>query len=313
MDDNTNTEESPSLEFETDVLYTGGMRFVKDNVTGPMAFYGLPSFKKPFEMWKQIKALGGFGMGMETRDLVLKDARVRSLNYAKTGFCLQPIELEPAVTDDWSKSAQMETPENSLYKEALIKILETLHPTVKKIEFFAFLIRGGENSQNAPSSNAPHLDMFQDRTMANDFVKEHTPASEESKEDKVEDIDEDQDNIVVGMWLPLQTENPVYDHPLCFVDASTFSKDDEIPNKTVFSHVEADGTKTDIINLSSLPKFNSTQDWYYYHQQTHQEVVIFRHYTKSTYLANIHASVDLPLPKGAATRKSVECRAQLFF
>ena len=40
MDENTNTEDSPSLEFETDVFYTGGMRFVKDEVTGPLAFYG---------------------------------------------------------------------------------------------------------------------------------------------------------------------------------------------------------------------------------------------------------------------------------
>ena len=278
-----------------------------------MILIGMPSFKKPFEMWKQIKAIAGQGMGLGPRDVVLKDARVRSLDYAKTGFCLQPIELEPAVTDDWTKSAKEDTPENSLYKEALIEILKKLHPTVKKIDFYAFLIRGGENSQNAPSSNAPHLDMFQDRTMADDFVKKHTPPSEESKEEKVEDVDADPDYIVVGMWLPLQTENPVYDHPLCFVDASTFSKEDEIGNQTVFSHVESDGTETNIVNLSSLPKFNSTQDWYYYHEQTHKEVVIFRHYTKSTYLANVHASVDLPLPEGAATRKSVECRAQLFF
>ena len=131
---------------------------------------------------------------------------------------------------------------------------------------------------------------------------------------------------MLGLWQPLQTKNPVYDHPLVFIDASTFRPDEEVAQETMFtdfikeeSNEKIDGEselKTvprEVVNLSSLPKFHPDQKWYYYHEQTHQEVAVFRHWTKDEYLCNMHGSIDLELPEGMETRASIETRAMLFF
>ena len=310
----------------TDVEYNGKMRFVKPETEGALGFYGMPSLSNLWnitETFKQTKALFQLASSMETKDIILHDARKRedSLSYKETGFCLMPLESE---VQDWAQAETMGSKENLKYQEELRGIIRKLHPTVKRIEFFSFMTRGG-NASNPPASNGPHLDVNQDRAKAEAFRRENEKSPEETKE-KEKDKFGDGMKMMLGLWQPLQTKNPVYDHPLVFIDASTFRPDEEVTQETLFtdfvkqeSNDKDDGeskletVSRQVVNLSSLPKFHPDQKWYYYPEQTHKEVTVFRHWTKDEYLCNMHGSVDLELPEGMETRSSIETRANLFF
>ena len=118
--------------------------------------------------------------------------------------------------------------------------------------------------------------------------------------------------MVLGLWKPRQA-GPTYDTPLFIGDASTLSAADVIPQYQRFENVSAGKVQT-VINTAGSIKHSDKQKWYYYPEQTSEEVVIFRHKTAhSPYKVNFHAAASLPLPEGALTRQSIETRAFLFF
>merc|ERR1712066_25577 len=120
--------------------------------------------------------------------------------------------------------------------------------------------------------------------------------------------------MVLGLWMPREMANPVYDYPLLLGDASTFMPEDVVLQRQDFYHI-AEGRRERVLNLAAgAPIFSPRQRWYYYHHQTCEEVVVFRHLTQPAGgQACFHAAMKQPLPEGMETRKSIETRAFLYF
>ena len=70
-------------------------------------------------------------------------------------------------------------------------------------------------------------------------------------------------------------------------------------------------------NLAAHVRYDGAQRWYYHKGVGPREVVLFTHYTKARFFANVHCAVRQQpsgeLPPGMATRKSVENRLRLYF
>jgi hypothetical protein len=75
------------------------------------------------------------------------------------------------------------------------------------------------------------------------------------------------------------------------------------------------GQVTKFINVGAFPRFNPKHKWFYYPEQTNEEVLVFRHMTpKDPKLACFHGACGpRPLPKGAESRMSIEGRGFCFF
>merc|ERR1712070_248584 len=104
-------------------------------------------------------------------------------------------------------------------------------------------------------------------------------------------------------------KTPVCDHPLAIMDASTFRPEHERLNKVQLNLGFAQAH-----NLNGGIVHDPAQRWYYYSQQTEEEVLVFRHYTRDRFFATPHTSfLNTHCPEGGETRQSVELRVALFF
>jgi len=185
-------------------------------------------------------------------------------------------------------------------------VIRELHPDVKKVQFEGNLLRGGD-SANPPAKNGLHLDLYPD------MEKVKAMNAKGSANDQPED-EELEMKMVLGLWMPRDMANPVYDYPLFFGDASTFAPEDVVPQRQDFYDFR-EGQKHRVLNLAAgAPIYSPRQRWYYYNQQTCEELVIFRHLTEPAGgKACFHAAFEQPLPEGMETRKSFETRALLHF
>ena len=79
-------------------------------------------------------------------------------------------------------------------------------------------------------------------------------------------------------------------------------------------NVNAEGTSVPVANLAANLKYSERQKWYYFKDQTRDEVFVFRHATiEQPSFANFHCGGVLPLPAGMEKRSSVETRVMLYF
>ena len=98
-------------------------------------------------------------------------------------------------------------------------------------------------------------------------------------------------------------------------DPNTVEPDDVLPQFQLFEHrVEGKGM-VQVVNVAGSLKHSDKQRWYYYPSMTNEELIVFRHKTKSDPLfVNYHAAAGgLALPEGAETRRSIETRAFCFY
>ena len=288
---------------ETDVQYDK-LRFTKKG-TKEVFWNGFPSCSGgPIGCCIKSQRFCHLAMSMELREVVILDARKReSLRYEQTGFTLLP--LKSSVTD-WAQVPADGSEQQLVFSAELEKVIRELHPTVEKVTFASFLLRGG--GANPPATNGLHLDMYPDLGRISAFRQGSAGAQSEEPEAGL------RLGLVLGLWMPREMANPVHDYPFFFGDMSTFDLTDVVAQKQDF-YQDAAGHKQRVRNIAaSAPVYSPAQRWYYYSQQTCDEVVIFRHLTNPPGgKASFHAAFEQPLPDGMESRKSVETRAFLYF
>jgi len=290
------------VEHDTDVAYDQ-LTFTKKGVQ-EVYWKGMPSCQGgPLSCMSKCCAFLKLATSMEKREVVIRDARLRELDYETTGFTLCP--LKSAVTN-WQAVTVPASEQQRLFSDELEQVIRKLHPDVTRVVFQAFLLRGG--GDNPPAANGLHLDMYPDMDRLQDFVR-----AGKVQESPADDLGGLELKMVLGLWMPREMTNPVHDFPFFFADASTFDAADVVAQKQDFYQL-AGGEQQRVRNLAASPPiFSPRQRWYYYSKQTTEELVIFRHLTNPAGgKACFHASFQQPLPEGMDSRKSVETRAFLY-
>ena len=298
---------SSDAEYDSDIIYDG-LTFTKAKAAS-VAWLGFPQCG--LNLWRccrQTHAFCHLVANMEKHRVVILDARKRQLDYAQTGFTLLPFKTK---VSDWSKAIKLGEVQHELFKSELEEQIRVLHPEVKKITFNSFLLRGGEGA-NPPAANGLHLDIYPDLEKVNAFS-----AAARGKEANKDDpsIAGLELRMILGLWMPRDMSTAVHDYPFFMGDASTFRPEDVVPQRQDFYQIGADGKPQRVRNIAANPpKFSTRQRWYYYPQQTCEELTVFRHLTNPAGgKACFHAAFKQPLPEGMETRKSVETRAMLFW
>jgi hypothetical protein len=189
-----------------------------------------------------------------------------------------------------------------------------LYPNATRIKFTYNHVRGGHKLGDQPRvENAPHLDYPQNETEWNLFLEKY-PASKDAREvllrSGMEDTDDDEMKVMLGIWKPIEPKSGVCDYPLTVMDAKTFSPDQEALKML---HMNFGGV-SDLHFVNGGVRYNSSQRWYYYPFQKESEVLVFTHYTKGKHFCNPHTSFEnANCPPDAGKRVSVEMRAAVFF
>ena len=245
----------------------------------------------------------------EEHPVDILDARERDLKFSETGFTVIKMD-KPSQTTNWRSKEDVKKFE----KEIGPKILE-LHPGATRIEFTYSVVRGGKKLGDQPAAvNMAHLDYFQNDQARMDFHEEY-PVNETVKEHLALlgkwDTPEEEVKTLVGIWKPINMANPVYDHPLAVMDASTFRAENERAQPVHF-----DIGLFKLHNLNGAFTHDPGQRWYYYPKQDETEVTVFTHYSKGKHFANPHTSFldpNRPADGSYDTRQSVEMRAAVFY
>jgi len=219
------------------------------------------------------------------------NARILGIDYKKQGFTLVKNPVEEC---DWLVKENRE----KFYKSMEPKIRE-LHPNVETIYWIdeAFLARSFDGG-NPPAVNGPHLDYYPDQSIVMPFAG----------------YDMSSFDIVLGLWKPANMDTPVVDYPLAIMDASTFDEDRVIPFFGEITQEQIGGQKHTIKFVSGSMKHASKQKWFYYPNQTVDEVLVWHHYTNQRVggpYANPHTSFTEPHQHGAPGRRSIETRVGL--
>ena len=232
---------------------------------------------------------------LEPHEIIIRDARARhkELDYATNGFTLLPFNSS-AVSSYITEAGQQQ------YQTELEHIVRKLHPKAKTVTWTSFLLRGeGLSGSNPPATDGAHLDNYQNISALREFTGNNHSLSNEKE----------QLQVTIGFWKPIQMSTPVCDYPLTLMDAASFKPQHQVRFEQHFSHIEAGETKT-IKNLASHVHYHKAQRWYYYSAMSNDDLLVLRHYTQETFLANVHAAFHQPsCPDNADTRKSIETRA----
>jgi len=217
------------------------------------------------------------------------NARKADIDYQKNGFTLVKNPIEEC---DWLQKENRE----KFYK-AMEKTIRELHPDAETVYWIdeAFLARNTTGG-NPPAVDGPHVDYHVDQSVVKEFAG----------------YDMSDFDIVVGLWKPANMTTPVVDYPLAVMDASTFHKDQVIPLFGSIRQTTIKQESQDIKFVSGSLKYSAQQRWYYYPNQTSEEVLVFRHYTNEKNgepFACPHTSFTEPnFPREAPSRQSVETR-----
>ncbi len=281
-------------------------------------FLGMPSLchYNVRKTCRQLGALVNFGKLQEQHQVTLTDARTASgLAYETCGFTLEPLHSQ---VKNWADVQIKGSAEQLKYQAELETIVRKLHPDVKAMAWSTFLLRGGPG-ENGPAAGAVHLDWFPNVAKVHAYLDEHKEGTHDLKQTaaQVREREGNEDlklKLVLGLWKPRNRTNPVVEAPLvvCHPESVDIAAE-AVPQEQLFD-VRAEGRKIPVANLAANLRYTDRQRWYYYKEQTADEVIVFRHATVDTpEFANFHCGGVLPLPEGMEKRSSVETRVMLYF
>lgn len=245
----------------------------------------------------------------ETVPMDILDARKRQamLNFGKCGFTLLNM-VQPSKTANWRSQSDIERH----FQQEIYEQLMELHPGATRIEFTHAVVRGGNQFGDHPVAlDSLHLDFSQD-DQARKTLHETYPVNTREQEALTGRLDTDEEEVrkVIGVWKPIHMSGqPVYDHPLAVMDASTFQPSQERP-----FHLYLDLVGFTLHNLNAVLIANPKQKLYYYPYQTEEEILVFTQYSKGKFHCNPHSSFLVPnRPEKYETRQSIEMRAAVFY
>ena len=297
-------------QFDTDD-FVQGLPFAKRNVD--VVKPAKPPNILNWRIWETAKELYQFifhkQLTLDYRDIRVHDARRRpSMEYNKQGFTL--VRLKSNVSEWHSQQGQQ------TYRKELEELIHNLHPQTKRVKFTNFVFRGGKG-EVGPAVNSPHLDNYQNRTEVLDFAGAFAGGKWMREEVSVMRDGNHPDGyaprMIIGLWKPVHMQTPVCDHPLMLLDSSTFRPEHQVRAHQFFAPF-VNGRRVHVKNLAAHLKFDPSQRWYYFHGQTAEEVVVFRHFTFDRFSANIHTSFTRRnCSERSQTRRSIETRATLYW
>jgi len=222
------------------------------------------------------------------------NAREADIDYHVNGFSLVESPMEEC---DWTVKENRE----KFYRE-MEPIIRELHPDSDELVWYddGFLQRSFDGS-NEPAIDGPHLDYHVDHSLTKEWAG----------------YDLSEIDMIIGIWKPDNMDTPVVDYPLALMDASTFEPTDSRPFKLEFTNTLMNNTVQELRVVSGSPRYRPEQKWYYYPEQTSNEILLFRQYTNEDTVgsfANFHTSFKVPgFPSDAPSRRSVEMRVGLTF
>ena len=248
----------------------------------------------------------------ENHNVTIRNAREeKNLRYDEAGFTMLSLSA-PSATTDWRSKENVK-----LFHKEIEPQIRELHPGVKRIYWTTNVIRGGTRLGDQPAAvDGPHLDYSQNDTEREMFYKKW-PVNERAMEQTIllgrNNSEDEEFRIMLGIWKPVNMNTPVCDHPLAVMDSRTFTPAMERP-----FDLHMDFGSFTLHNLNGAVTHHPDQRWYYYPNQTTEEVLVFRQYTHQGHghkrLANPHSSFSNPhCPPGMDPRMSVELRCCLFF
>jgi len=217
------------------------------------------------------------------------NARKVDVDYEKTGFTLTNCPVEEC---DW----HVRENRDKFYK-AMEPFIRKLHPNAETVHWIdeAFLARNCEDG-NPPAIDGPHVDYYVDQSIVKPFAGYDLSAYD----------------IVIGLWKPENMSNPVVDYPLAVMDGSTLDEDCVIPVFGEITQTTIGKENQTIKFVSGALKYADKQKWFYYPEQTVDEVLVFRHYTNEKNgkpFACGHTSFQEPnSQKTFQSRRSIETR-----
>lgn len=308
------------IEGQTDIIDYPRMGFLKASEEGMEIFVG-PHYLlvQPAPKWftwivntvnkKLLGVHDEIYTKMEPSKVDIWDARKAAdqISFEKSGFMLHTME-RPSETAEWRDVEDIKKFQNEMEPK-----LRELYPAAKRIVWTHNMVRGGHKWTDQPGAvDGPHLDYSQNDTARLEFFDEW-PINEQAKELPmlVGDYDSKDEKlgVILGIWKPVYMKNPVCDHPLAIMDASTFLPEHERPYRL---HINFGFFRYD--TLSGAIVHDPSQKWYYYPFQTSEEVLIFTQYSRGKWWANPHGSFKNPnCPDNHETRQSIEMRVGLFF
>jgi len=233
---------------------------------------------------------------MDKHTIDFLNARKADIDYHVNGFTLVESPMEES---NWSVQKNRER----FYSE-MEPIIKKLHPDIETMFWFdeAFLQRELKG-KSEPAFYACHLDYHPDQSLSNAWAGWNVSAFD----------------MILGLWKPDNMETPVVDYPLAFINGSTFEASHAVPffgqSDSFIQAIPFFGAEVRRF-VSSALKFSPQHKYYYYPEQTTNEVLIFRQYTNENMgtFANPHTSFKVPdAPKNAPSRRSVEMRVGINF
>jgi hypothetical protein len=109
---------------------------------------------------------------------------------------------------------------------------------------------------------------------------------------------------IVGLWRPLNDE-PLRDAPLAMADARSVSPGDMVTNELVYPDRRGE---------TYIGRHNAAQRWFWFPEQTRDEVIVFKNFDSGTGQVVPHTAFDDPgAPIDAPPRRSIELRAFVFY
>ena len=109
---------------------------------------------------------------------------------------------------------------------------------------------------------------------------------------------------VVGLWRPLN-DAPLRDAPLAVADARSVAPGDLVTNELVYPDRRGE---------TYIGRHNPGQRWWWFPEQTRDEVLVFKNFDSATGQVVPHTAFDDPLaPPDAPPRRSLELRAFVFY
>lgn len=109
---------------------------------------------------------------------------------------------------------------------------------------------------------------------------------------------------VVGLWRPLN-DAPLHDAPLAVADARSVAPGDLVTNELVYPDRRGE---------TYIGRHNPGLRWWWFPQQTRDEVIVFKNFDSATGQVVPHTAFDDPdAPADAPPRRSIELRAFVFY
>lgn len=170
-----------------------------------------------------------------------------------------------------------------MFQDKLKPHLLELFPDASRIVFTYNVVRGGQQFGDQPAAiGAPHLDYSQNDTARKNFHEVY-PIFSQAREQFIllgmEDTDDDDEfEVILGVWKPIGMMTGVCNHPLAVMDARTFLTEHST-NKEV--HIDF-GVFT-FHNLNGGMRYHPNQQFHHYSFQEDSEVRVFTQYTRDKF------------------------------